>query len=201
MFCGKGGGRVKDFEVEMRHDRNTLTALSHMQYDLFCGRNRAVRSLVSVLVIAIAFLFGGGSFWSLLLVGYGCYLMTSTYAASNRTARKIADELEAAGQPLPASRYVFESGKMRVFDLNTGEELDALPYGEVLRLGEDAEAYYLFRSAYGGYRVPKEQLGERAEEFRGFIQDRTGLLFIRRLTPLNRVRQWLHARDREPTHL
>ena len=189
------------FDVKMQHNEDSLLALSHMQYDLFCGRNRAVRSLVSVLVIAIAFLFGGGSFWSLLLVGYGCYLMTSTYAASNRTARKIADELEAAGQPLPASRYVFESGKMRVFDLKTGEELDALPYGEVLRLGEDAGAYYLFRNEYGGYRVPKEQLGERAEEFRGFIQDRTGLLFIRRLTPLNRVRQWLHARDREPTHL
>jgi len=192
---------VKDFEVEMRHDRNTLTALSHMQYDLFCGRNRAVRSLVSVLVIAIAFLFGGGSFWSLLLVGYGCYLMTSTYAASNRTARKIADELEAAGQPLPASRYVFESGKMRVFDLKTGEELDALPYGEVLRLGEDAEAYYLFRSAYGGYRIPKEQLGERKEEFRRFIEEKTGQLFFRRVTPLNRVRQWLHSRDREPPRL
>ena len=192
---------MKDFEVEMRHDRNTLRALSHMQYDLFCGRNRAARSFLSMMLIVIAIVYGNGSVWSLLIIGYGCYLMTSTYAASNRTARKIADELEAAGQPLPASRYVFESGKMRVFDLNTGEELDALPYGEVLRLGEDAGAYYLFRNEYGGYRVPKEQLGERAEEFRGSIQDRTGLLFIRRLTPLNRVRQWLHARDREPTHL
>ena len=66
---------------------------------------------------------------------------------------------------------------------------------------EDRDALYLFRSQYGGYRVPKEALGERQEAFRRFIQNKTGKLFIRRLTPLNRVRSWLHARESEPTHL
>ena len=192
---------MEGFAVEMRHDRKTLVALSHMQYDLFCGRNRAARSLLSLLLIVLAILYGGGSVWSLLLIGYGCYLMTSTYAASNRTAHKIADQLEAAGQPLPASRYVFEKSKMRIFNLSDGEELDALPYSEVLRIGEDMEAYYLFRSEYGGYRIPKEQLGKREDEFRRFIQNRTGKLIMRRVTPLNRVRQWLHSRKQEPTHL
>ena len=46
------------FEVEMRHDRQTLVALSHMQYDLFCGRNRTVRGFLSVTLILIAILFG-----------------------------------------------------------------------------------------------------------------------------------------------
>ena len=192
---------MEGFEVEMRHDRKTLVALSHMQYDLFCGRNRAARSLLSVAVIVLAILYGGGSVWSLLIIGYGCYLMTSTYAASNRTAHKIADQLEAEGQPLPASRYVFEKNKMRVINLANGEELDALPYNEVLRIGEDMGAYYLFRNEYGGYRVPKEQLGEREDEFRRFIQNKTGQLIMRRVTPLNRVRQWLHSRDREQPHL
>lgn len=192
---------MKSFEVEMRHDRKTLVALSHMQYDLFCTRNRTARGVLSAALIIAALVWGGGSVWSLLVIGYGCYLMTSTYAASNRTAHKIADQLEAAGQPLPASRYVFEKDRMRIFDLHTGEELDALPYGAVLRLGEDPGAYYLFRTEYGGYRVPKTELGEREEEFRCFVQNRTGKLFIRRLTPLNRVRQWLHERNREPEHL
>ena len=192
---------MEGFEVEMRHDRKTLVALSHMQYDLFCGRNRAARSILSMLLIVIALLYGGGSIWSLLIIGYGCFLMTSTYAASNRTAHKIADQLEDAGQPLPASRYVFEKNKMRIFNLADGEELEAMPYGEVLRLGEDAGALYLFRNEYGGYRIPKDGLGEREDELRRFLQNKTGLLFIRRLTPLNRVRQWLHAREREPMHL
>ena len=189
------------FDVEMRHDRGTLTALSRMQYDLFCGRNRAARGFLSAALILTAVLYGGGSWWSLLLIAYGCYLMTSTYAASNRTARRIADRLEAEGRPLPASRYVFEEKKMRIFTLPDGEELEPLPYGEVAGLGEDAGAFYLFRTQYGGYRVPKEGLGERKDEFRRFVQEKTGRLFIRRVTPLNRVRAWLRAREREPVHL
>ena len=189
------------FEVEMRHDRQSLTALSHMQYDLFCGRNRTARGLLSMLLIVIAVLYGGGSWWSLAIIAYACYLTTSTYAASNRTARKIADQLEAAGQPLPASRYVFEPKKMRIFSLTDGEELDALPYGEVLALGEDYDAFYLFRSRYGGYRIPKEAVAAREGEFRHFVEEKTGKLFIRRVTPLNRVRAWLRAREREPMHL
>jgi hypothetical protein len=192
---------LERFEVEMRHDRQTLTALSHMQYDLFCGGNRAGRALVSLALILIAILFGGGSWWSLVLIAYACYLTTSTYAASNRTARRIAEQLEQAGQPLPASRYIFEKSKMRIVNLADGEEFDPLPYGEVFGLGEDRDAFYLFRNQYGGYRVPKEALGERQEEFRRFVESKTGKLFIHRLTPLNRLRSWLHAREQEPPHL
>lgn len=189
------------FEVEMRHDRNTLVALSHMQYDLFCGRNRVAKGIVSMLLIVIALGYGGGSWWSLMLIAYACYLLTSTYSASNHAARKLADQLEEAGQPLPASRYVFEEKKMRIYALPDGEELDPLPYGEVVGLGEDYDAFYLFRSQYGGYRVPKAELGEKEGAFRRFVEEKTGKLFIRRVTPLNRLRQWLRARDREPMHL
>ena len=189
------------FEAEMRHDRQSLIALSHMQYDLFCQRNRMARGFLSLMLIVIAILYGGGSWWSLLLIAYACYLMTSTYAASNRTARRLADQLEAAGQALPASRYVFEQKKMRIFNLADGEELDPMPYGEVVGLGEDYDAFYLFRSQYGGYRVPKEALGDRQGAFRSFIQEKTGRLFMRRVTPLNRLREWLRAREREPMHL
>lgn len=192
---------METFEVEMRHDRQSLTALAHMQYDLFCTRNRAARGLLSLTLIVIAIFYGGGSWWSLLIIAYACYLTTSTYAASNRTARRIADHLEQAGQPLPASRYIFEKNSMRIIDLNSGEELDPVPYGDIFGLGEDRDALYIFRSQYGGYRIPKEALGEREYTFRRFVENKTGQLFIRRLTPLNRLRNWLHARETEPTHL
>ena len=80
---------METFEVEMRHDRSSLTALSHMQYDLFCQRNRMARGFLSLTLIVIAILYGGGSWWSLLIIAYACYLTTSTYASSNRTARRI----------------------------------------------------------------------------------------------------------------
>ena len=192
---------METFEAEMRHDRDSLTALSHMQYDLFCQRNRMARGFLSLTLIVIAILYGGGSWWSLLIIAYACYLTTSTYASSNRTARRIADQLEQAGQPLPASRYIFEKNRIRIIDLNSGEELDPVAYGDILGLGEDRDALYLFRSQYGGYRIPKEALGGQEDAFRRFVQNKTGQLFIRRLTPLNRVRNWLHARESEPTHL
>ncbi len=182
------------FEVEMKHDEETLVALSHMQYDLFCTRNRTARSVLSAVLILFALLYGSGSWWSLLIIAYGCYLMTSTYAQSNRTAHKIAEQLRAANLPFPASRYLFETDRMRIVSLPDQEELSPLPYGKVLQLGEDMEAYYLFRDEHGGYRIPKAALGEKEEEFRKYVQNKTGKRFIRRLTPLRRVLDWMRSR-------
>ena len=189
------------FDIKMQHDEDTLVALSHMQYDLFCTRNRTARSILSILLIVIALLYGGGSWWSLLIIAYACYLTTSTYASSNRTAHKIAEQLKATKMPFPCSRYLFEKDAMRIITLPDEEELDPLPYGQVLQLGEDFKAYYLFRDQYGGYRIPKEELGEKEEEFRQFVQGKTGKKFVRRLTPLRRLRMWLDNRANEPEHL
>lgn len=189
------------FTVTMQHDEDSLVALSHMQYDLFCTRNRIARNAVAVLVIVIAVLYGGGSWWSLLLIAYGCYLMTSTYASSNRTAHRITDQLKAAGLPFPASEYSFDGVAMRIVSLPEREESDPLPYGKMLQLGEDFKAYYIFRDQYGGYMIPKAALGNQEEAFRSFIQEKTGKLFIRRWTPLRRLKSWLKQRENEPEHL
>ena len=189
------------FEVKMQHDEDTLVALSHMQYDLFCTRNRVARSVLSVLLVLIALLYGGGSWWSLLIIAYACYLTTSTYASSNRTAHKLAEQLKAANLPFPASRYIFEKDSMRIVTLPDGEELTPLPYSKVEQLGEDLKAYYLFRDQYGGYMIPKAELGDREDDFRKNIQERTGKKFIRRLTPIRRLRMWIENRNSEPDHL
>lgn len=194
-------GQPGKFEVKMQHDEDTLVALSHMQYDLFCTRNRVARSVLSVLLVLIALLYGGGSWWSLLIIAYACYLTTSTYASSNRTAHKLSEQLKAANLPFPASQYIFGQDAMRIITLPDGEELDPLPYGKVVQLGEDMKAYYLFRDQYGGYMIPKAELGEKEEAFRTFVQSRTGKKFIRRLTPIRRLRMWLDSRKNEPEHL
>jgi hypothetical protein len=90
---------------------------------------------------------------------------------------------------------------MRIITLPDGEELEPLPYSKVLQLGEDMKAYYLFRDQYGGYMIPKAELGEQEEAFRNFVQSKTGKKFIRRLTPIRRLRMWLDSRNSEPEHL
>ena len=189
------------YTVTMQHDEDSLVALSHMQYDLFCTRNRIARNAVAALVIVIAVLYGGGSWWSLLLIAYGCYLMTSTYASSNRTAHRIADRLKDAGLPFPASEYRFEGSVMTITSLPDREESEPLPYSKMLQLGEDFKAFYIFRDQYGGYMIPKAALGGREEEFRRFLQEKTGKIFIRRWTPLRRLKNWLKKRENEPEHL
>lgn len=81
------------------------------------------------------------------------------------------------------------------------EELDPLPYSKVVQLGEDMKAYYLFRDQFGGYMIPKSELGNREEDFRKALQERTGKKFIRRLTPIRRLRMWMENRNSEPKHL
>ena len=188
------------FEVTSQHTEDTLVDLAHMQYDLFCTRNRLARSLLSAALIIVGVLCGS-NWWSLLLIGYGIFLLTTTYAASNRTAHRLSEQLKAAKLPFPSSRYVFEDRAMRVITLSDGEEMDPLRYSEVLRLGEDRDAYYLFRDQYGGYRIPKAALGKQEEDFRTFVQKKTNLVSHRRLTPLRRLRDWLARRESEPPHL
>ena len=189
------------FDIRMQHNEDSLVALAHMQYDLFCTRNRIARSALSMVLIVVGVLYGS-NWWSLLIVGYGVYLMTSTYASANHTAHKLAEQLRAAKLPFPSSRYVFEEKRMRVYTLPDGEEMDPLSYGAVLRLGEDRDAYYLFRDQFGGYRVPKKALGEQEDAFRRFVESKTGKQFYRRRpSPLQRVREWLRRREREPEHL
>ena len=74
------------FEVKMQHNEDTLVALAHMQYDLFCTRNCVARSFLSVILILIALLYGGGSWWSLLIIGYG-FLAIYRRGIGKRTER------------------------------------------------------------------------------------------------------------------
>ena len=180
------------YQVTMQHDEESLVALSHMQYDLFCTRNRVARTFLSVALIAAG--LSVSEWWSLLAIGYGCYLVTTTYASSNRTAHRIAEHFKESGQPFPCSVYSFEKNVMRITTQPDGEELDPLPYAGVLKLGEDARAFYLFRDQYGGYMVPKHELGDRAAAFKSFVEERTGKLFQGKFSPLARLRARLHER-------
>ena len=82
------------------------------------------------------------------------------------------------------------------------EKLLPVGYGEILKLGENAEYYYIFPSATGGYCVPKKALGEREQEFVRLLEDKTGKKFYRRRpSPMQRIRDWLRQRNSEPYHL
>ena len=192
------------YEVTMTHTEDSLIALSHMQYDLFCTRNFIARSLLSIVVIVIGAIYFS-HFWGIALVAYGAYLMTSTYSASNHTAKKLTETIKASGKGFPSSRYRFtEKGIEITFHpgKKDEEQLNPVGYGELLKLGEDADCFYLFPTANGGYCIPKEKLGEKQKAFREFVEAKTGKRFYRRRpSPIRQIMDWLRERANEPEHL
>lgn len=193
----------KTYIVTMRHDEKTLMALSHMQYDLFCTRNYIVRNVLAITAILV----GGWFFkqiWGILLLAYGAYLMTSTYASANHTARKLIAAIQAGDGRFPASRYFFEDKQIRIV-YHPGEKdeetLEPVGYGEVQKLGEDREYLYLFISDRGGYMIPKKELGGEEAGFREFIRLRTKQDFRRSRLPMSRLRAWLYEREHKAPRL
>lgn len=189
------------FEVSMQHDEDTLEAMAHMQYDLFCKSNRIVRTLMSVGLCLLG-VINYSSWWGILVIAYGCYLATSAYSSANHTAHKLAQRIKESGMPFPHSRFLFEKEAMHIISLPEEEEVnDPLPYGNVYRLGQDFRYFYIFRDRYGGYMIPREKLGDRQSEFRNFMEQKTGQVFQVRRSPLLKLRAWLRKRENEPYHL
>lgn len=191
---------MKKFEATIKHTEESLTALSHMQYDLFCVKDKNAKTILAM-VFFIAGALNVEAWWGLLLIAYGSYLFSSKYSAANRTAREISQQLKASGSDYPSSKYIFEENAMRIITLPNNSELDPLPYSQVAGLGEDIGNLYIFRTEYGGYMIPKSEIGdENIVEFKKFIEKKTGKIFVSRGSRFVELRKWLRRRD-EPYHL
>lgn len=191
---------MKPFEVTMQHTEDSLLALSRMQYDLFCTRNRIFRTILSLVLLVIGAV-NYSSWWGILIMAYACYLTTSTYVSPDRTAHKLAAQIRQSGKPFPCSRYRFENGGMHIFTMPENEPLSPLPYSEIERVGENASYFFVFRDQFGGYMIPKAELGDRVSAFRSFIEEKTGKPVALKASPLRRMLANLKRREDEPYHL
>jgi hypothetical protein len=172
-----------------------------MQYDLFCKSNRVGRTILSIASILTG-IANSEAWWGLLAIAYGCYLMTSTYSAANHTAHKLAKQIREAGMNFPASRYEFTEDGMYIISLPDEKSPgDSLAYSDFYQLGEDREYFYIFRDQYGGYMVPKSELDEKQEDFRVFIQQKTGQRFRSRMAPVVKLIRLIQDRREESYHL
>jgi hypothetical protein len=156
-------------ETELSHSR--LTGLAHMQYDLFCVKNRISRTLVAIGAIGTGALYMP-AWWSFLLIAYGGYLLTGRYNQANHTVNQVEKTIEASGLGYPRDRLEFTPSCLRIIPQPAkNEEITVLRYRDIFGIGEDGENYYIFRDRFGGYVVPKEELGDREQEFRDFLEN------------------------------
>lgn len=193
---------AQNFTFEIKHSEETFTALSHMQYDLFCTSNQISRSAIALGCMLLG-IYNSDSWWSILIIAYGCYLLTTKYLSANRTARKLSAGIKQSGLPFPSSRYEFTPSCLRVSSLPEGPDsvVSEISYSSIKKLGEDLNYVFIFPTEYGGYLIPKELIGSRLKEFKAFMLEKTGLRFTRRTTPLSRLKDNLRHRENEPYHL
>lgn len=170
------------FTVNFTHSAGTFKSLAHMQYDLFCRKNRVVRSIIALgmFVVGVIYL---ERWWSYVLIAYGAFLATGKYNQANRTARKLSEAVETSKMGYPASKFIFEEDRLRVIALPSKEELDPLKYEEIKKIGQDKDYYYIFRDEYGGYVIPKAELGDREEEFVSFLKEKANRYIMSKYTP------------------
>ena len=171
------------YSVLMEHNEESLQDLAHMQYDLFCQSNRIGRSVLSFAALVTG-VINYTKWWGILLIFYGSYIGSSKYAAANHTARKLTKQLKAADMPFPSSNYVFRDQEMEIITLPERKTLSALKYKQVSRMGENADHFFVFRDQYGGYMIPKEELGDKVDDFRTFMEKKTGQQFRARKAPM-----------------
>ena len=185
------------YSVNMKHSEKTYQRLARMQYDLFCQKNRWSRSAISL----VCMVFGVLNFqkwWGALLIVYGAYLTSSKYAQANHTANKIVKGIKDAGLEFPVSRYLFRDNAMEVITMPENTSLgDPLMYDSILKLGEDADYFYLFRDQYGGYMIPKEEMGKEVDDFRFFMEQRTGKTFQTQIAPVFKLLRRIDSQQRK----
>lgn len=181
------------FNVSMQHTEETFEKLAHMQYDLFCRSNLIARSVIGIGVVILG-IANFSSWWGVLLIAYGSFLASGKYNAANHTAHKLAKQIRASEMPFPASRYVFRDQSVEVIPLPENKDGDFLSYKEIYRLGEDREYFYLFRDQYGGYMIPKEELGEKETAFRKFMEKKSGQTFQSRSAPIVKMMRRMRSK-------
>ncbi len=187
------------FQATIHHTEKTFEKLAHMQYDLFCKGNRVSRSVLSLVAIAVGIL-NANEWWGMIAIGYGFYLNSSTYSSANHRAHKLAKNIRDSGMEFPSSRYEFTEHGMRIISLPEEKIIGKLvSYEDFLKIGEDPDHFYLFPNTRGGYMIPKEELEE--ENFRSFIQRKTGKKIYSRVIPAARLMQKLKDRSKKPYHL
>lgn len=185
------------YQATMRHNETTFKALAHMQYDLFCRKNYVVRSLISFAVMA-AGIINFSQWWGVLLIVYGSYLTSSKYAQANHTAGKLIKGIKAAGLEFPVSRYLFRDNAMEIITMPENTSLgDPLMYDSVLKLGEDADYFYLFPDQFGGYMIPKKEMGKEVDDFRFFVEQKTGKTFQTQIAPVFKLIRKIDSNKRK----
>jgi len=164
------------YDIETLYDSASIKAMTKMTYDLFhpqiSGR---------IYLISIALMAGGviGSSYSesplfIAIIALGCFIFTAADYGPKTAAKQILSNMN---ENYPLMKFSFRSDNIVV---TTPNETGVVHYDILVRLAESRQHLFLFSSERAAYSFSKADFKDfSVEEFKSFIQEKTGLSFER----------------------
>ena len=145
-----------------------------VQYSVFSPLKKLFLLLLGfAMVIVGAFVMGGKTTVSILIIAAGCFIVTGINAGANNLADKAIKSMNGV---YPTVNYYFGAD---CFKHSTTPELE-LSYSSVLRLVQDDRYLYIYEKDMTAFLIDKEKVfGKgRVEGFMEFMTKKTGREWI-----------------------
>lgn len=151
---------------------------ARIQYSVFSARKKLFFLLLgTALVIVGAFVMGGKTAVSVLMIAAGCFIVTGLNAVPNSLAERAVKSMNGV---YPTVNYFFGAS---CFKHSTTPDLE-LSYSSVLRLVQDDRYLYIFQKDMTAFLIDREKVfGKgRIDGFMEFMSKKTGREWIYPLT-------------------
>ena len=180
------------FENQTTYSEGAIRTMTKMAYDLFQPQVSGRIYLVAfgLLVIgALGYSSGNPGFVSMLAVG--CFALTSAEYASKAAAKRMISFFKGN---FPVLKFTFRADNIFVV---TPQDTGTVGYDILIRLAESREHFFLFNSQQSAYIVDKNGFVKGDEdEFRSFLQDKTGLVFESGVTLKQKIFASFHKNNK-----
>ncbi len=161
------------YRAKIKHTEKTVQQLYKMQYYVYGKPRMLLRVLIGFGLVVIAVMATLPTWVKALLLLFGAWLLVSRDFPAAVQADRALSERKAA---LPGMEYSFGADKVHL----KGEGSMDIPYGKFTRLAEDDAYFYLFVSRSSVCMLERASVTPPpAEDFRKFIEQKTGLTWRR----------------------
>lgn len=163
------------YSCSIQHTPHTIQVMFCTQYDQYRKKQEFAIVAAGIALVALAVLLPVPKVLRILLLAAGGWVIVSRNFPAVMRASDTVEARTKSGMQLPAYRYEFYDDHLRL----SGEGSMAIPYESIERLVEDKKYYYLFTGPDTVMMLDRSTIGSGQEEFRKFLQEKTGKEFRR----------------------
>ena len=166
------------FEIQTTYTQNAIRAMTRMAYDLFQPQLSGRIYLVAFILLIIGGLgYSSDNPGFIAMLAVGCFSLTSAEYAPKAAAKRMISFFNGN---YPVLKFDFRPDNIFVV---TPQDSGSVRYDILVRLAESKDYLFLFNSQESAYILDKNGFTRGTnDEFKTFIQSKTGLTFERGAT-------------------